>query len=356
MSAIPAGLWQRCRDWLRGRPVHRAVLRPGTSGSAEAGRAAPVQSPVDDIDDTEARLHSSLYALALYPMSQGSGAVDTALQDATSRVLQERDWSARQLPRRPQLLPQLIHSVNESDASARMIASIIGQDPVLAGNLLRIANSPAFRVQERAVDSLQRAVTLVGTDGIRQIISAVLVQPVMQVDCDVFPRFSGVIWEHALLASRAAADHARTVTGDDPFAAQWLGLTQGLGAALVMKQLQQQAAALQAGLDYPTTEAVLRQWTLPVAQRIAMAWELPQRVHETLHAPQASSGLALSLRLARAAATASLLCRHGHIGQGQAMAWLERIPGTPAHALLWIWRRLHGRAVETIGDDDHGRA
>lgn len=357
MNAIPAGLWQRCRDWLRGRAGRHdrpRLLTPAPApASATTCPSAPAQAVAGDIGDTgdtEARLYSSLYALALHPVPQGGGAVNTALQGATSRALQERDWSARQLPRRPQLLPQLIHSVNEPDASARMIASIIGQDPVLAGNLLRIANSPAFRVQERPVDSLQRAVTLVGTDGIRQIISAVLVQPVMQVDCAVFPRFSGVIWEHALLASRAAADHARTVTGDDPFAAQWLGLTQGLGAALVMKQLQHQAAILHDALDYRTTEAVLRQWTLPVAQRIAMAWELPRRVHETLHAPQATSGLALSLRLARAAATASLLCRHGHIGQGQAMAWLERIPGTPPHALLWIWRRLHGRPVETIDE------
>lgn len=350
MSALAAGPWSRLWRWLRGedRPSagpatgHAVALEP-----AAAAAGAAVAGP----GDAEARLHSSLYALALHPARDAGLPPNAGLQDATAQALQACDWSARHLPRRPQLLPQLIQSVNDPDASARTTAAIIGQDPVLTGNLLRIANSPAFRVQQRGVDSLQRAVTLVGTEGIRQIIGAVLVQPVMHVQCDAFPRFNGIVWEHALLASRAAADHAHTVSGQDPFAAQWLGLTQGLGAALVMKQLQQQAASLQVTLDYATSEAVLREWTLPVAREVATAWELPSSVHGALHAAQADSGLAHSLRFARAAAAASLLCRHGHIGQGQAMAWLEQLPATPPHAVQWIWRRLHGRAVETLADD-----
>jgi hypothetical protein len=35
-----------------------------------------------------------------------------------ARALQDRDWAARQLPRRPQLLPQLIQTVNDDAASA----------------------------------------------------------------------------------------------------------------------------------------------------------------------------------------------------------------------------------------------
>ncbi len=52
-----------------------------------------------------------------------------------------------------QLLPQLIQTVNDDAASARVMAAIIGQDPVLTGNLLRIANSPAYKVHERPVEA-----------------------------------------------------------------------------------------------------------------------------------------------------------------------------------------------------------
>jgi len=336
----------------------RAVVAPSMArGTATHGRAAALPvAPVSPGTDPVVVLQAGLHTLALVPRS--GDAADAAaprtveLRDAVTASLLARDWSAKHLPRRPQLLPQLIQTVNDSDASARAMAGIIGQDPVLTGNLLRIANSPVYRVQARPVETLQRAVTLVGTDGIRQIISAVLVQPVMQLQCDAFPQFSAVIWEHALLASRAAADHARTVTHEDGFAAQWLGLTQGLGAALVMRHLLD-ACTQQALAAPPRALAadLLDSWTLPVASRIAAAWELPKAVHDAL-IRQSGSGLAASLRFARAAAAASLLCRHGQIGQVQALALLEQLDDTPPHALQWIWRCVHGRAVETLEGEE----
>ncbi|WP_145479654.1 HDOD domain-containing protein [Stenotrophomonas rhizophila] len=334
------------------RPVARSRIEP------DARPSAPATLPADV--DPGGILQAGLHALALVPASGGvdraAGAQDAALQAAVAAALDTQDWSARHLPRRPQLLPQLIQTVNDSDASARNMAAIIGQDAVLTGNLLRIANSPVYRLQAKPVDSLQRAVTLVGTDGIRQIISAVLVQPVMQLHSDAFPQFGTVVWEHALLASRAAADHARLVTHEDAFAAQWMGLTQGLGAALVMRQLLDAAWQLGAVPSQALATDLLDSWSLPVASRIAAAWELPASVHEALLRDPApgGAGLAASLHFARAAASASLLCRHGRISQAQAMALLEQLPGTPAHALQWIWRRLHGRGVETLDGDEPG--
>lgn len=337
----------------RGHAPDVAVSARRQAEAAGPDGPASVTVPASEV------LQAGLHALALVSRSgaadAAAGGDDAALHAAVVAALEQRDWSARHLPRRPQLLPQLIQTVNDSDASARAMAAIIGQDPVLTGNLLRIANSPVYRLQARPVDSLQRAVTLVGTDGIRQIISAVLVQPVMQVHCLAFPQFGTVIWEHALLASRAAADHARLVTHDDAFAAQWLGLTQGLGAALVMRHLLD--ACVGQGDAAPSRALAARlldAWTLPVASRIAAAWELPASVHEALlrDGDQAQAGLSASLRFARAAAAASLLCRHGQIGQAQALAILEQQHATPPHALQWIWRRLHGRAVETLDADE----
>ena len=291
----------------------------------------------------------AMMALAPAAMAQEEQSMSPALP----KIMSLRDQAQLRdawLERRFQtVLPQLMRAVNDPDAGGSEIAAIIAQDPALATNLLRIANSPAYKVHERPVESLQRAVTLVGTEGVRQIISAVLVQPVMQVQCEVFPQFSAIIWEHALLASRAAADHARTVTFGDAFAAQWLGLVQGLGAALVMRQLLQEAQARGEPVEPALALQLLQQWSLPLAQRVAAAWELPEPVHQAL-AVDAEGSLADSLRLASAAAAASLLCRHGHASQSRMLALLEQLPSAPPHALRWIWRRLHGRNVETLDE------
>ncbi|MEI4517033.1 MULTISPECIES: HDOD domain-containing protein [Stenotrophomonas] len=345
--------------WYR-RPAE-AGPAPGSTGGRARTQPQPPTPTQPCSGDADQVLQAGLHALALQPgggSAPATVAQDAALLAAVAAALEAQDWSARHLPRRPQLLPQLIQTVNDSDASARSMASIISQDAVLTGNLLRIANSPVYRLQAKPVDSLQRAVTLVGTEGIRQIISAVLVQPVMQLHSDAFPQFGTVVWEHALLASRAAADHARLVTHEDGFAAQWMGLTQGLGAALVMRHLLD-VARDQAVLPSPQLAGTLLDaWTLPVASRIAAAWELPPSVHQALlrDADATGGGLAASLHFARAGASASLLCRHGRISQAQALALLEQLHDTPAHALQWIWRRLHGRAVETLEADESADA
>ncbi|MCU1038330.1 HDOD domain-containing protein [Stenotrophomonas maltophilia] len=354
---MTAAWWRSLRGWLA-RSTGAAPSRlVAASRQAVAAAAASLQGEALPPAEIAAHLQRGLHALALYPRLAGeSTPVQAAgLGEAVARALQDRNWAAKQLPRRPQLLPQLIQTVNDDAASARVMAAIIGQDPVLTGNLLRIANSPAYKVHERPVESLQRAVTLVGTDGVRQIISAVLVQPVMQVQCEVFPQFSTIIWEHALLASRAAADHARTVTFGDAFAAQWLGLVQGLGASLVMRQLLQEAQARGEAVEPALALQMLQQWSLPLAQRVAAAWELPEPVHQAL-AVDAEGALADSLRLASAAAAASLLCRHGHASQSRMLALLEQLPSAPPHALRWIWRRLHGRSVETLDDAGQDQA
>lgn len=114
-------------------------------------------------------------------------------------ILARIETQPKYTPRRPQLLPQLMRAVNDADASLRTMANIIAQDPTLAGNLLRITNSPLYRVQSKPIESIERAVTVVGTEGIRLIIAAALVQPVMSVGDSVFGRFPAIIWEHTLL-------------------------------------------------------------------------------------------------------------------------------------------------------------
>ena len=79
------------------------------------------------------------------------------------------------------------------------ISRIIAQDPALTGNLLRIANSPIYRVSSLPVESIDRAVTLVGVQGIRSIIATALLQPVMSGRQRTFSRFPELVWEHTLV-------------------------------------------------------------------------------------------------------------------------------------------------------------
>src|SRR5690606_4439610 len=213
--------------WLFGRG--RAPVAP-----------AAVHAPLEDADGLQPvtgpaalPLHWSvrLAGLAL-PMEAAPEPQQARLlsevEAALLRLLHERV----RLPRRPQLLPQLLGMLNDDRASSRQIAEVIGRDPALATNLLRVANSPMYRVQSSPVQSLDRAVALVGTDGLRQLVAVALMQPVMHLEGGATGSLPQQVWEHTELAAGIAARNAGGRGRDAVFAAQLLALLQGLGSIM----------------------------------------------------------------------------------------------------------------------------
>jgi len=257
------------------------------------------------------------------------------------------DLSSRYTPRRPNLLPQLIQSVNDSAASSRSIARIIGSDAVLAATLLRIANSPLYRLQRQDVRSIERAVTLIGNDGIRQIISAALVQPVMQAARGEDAMFARQLWDYTLILSLAAADHARSMEQEDGFAAQLAGLLLGLSGAMVMQATTDVLARSPLRAREPgTLLEVLERCTVPTAARIAGHWKLAPSIMQALRDvdAQAATGLARSLKVGRLAASAAMLHAGGQMSEAQALAALST--ELPPHVAVWLWKRVNRQAPD----------
>jgi len=270
---------------------------------------------------------------------------------ATVTVLERIEHESRYTPRRPQLLPQLMQVANDGASSHQAIADIIAQDPALAGNLLRIANSAMYRVQDRPLESIERAVARIGTDGIRMMIAAALMQPVMNTDDGVFGRFPALAWEHTLLSSKAAAEYARRVARSDPFAAQLLGLLHGLASIIVLRVLRDEYARQPLLQPDPSVAlGLLDTWTLQTAQRISQGWGLVDTLGEPLRAlgdsradGMCSDPLARSLRFGRAAGALAMLRRHHAIGESEALAALEVLePDSEAAGHIWTGLRVPG--------------
>ncbi|MCH6484913.1 HDOD domain-containing protein [Pseudoxanthomonas sp. LH2527] len=211
----------------------------------------------------------------------------------------------QRLPRRPQLLPQLLGALNDDDTSGRDIAGIIARDPALAANLLKLANSALYRRDTLAVESLDRAVAMVGVDGLRHLVAVALMQPVMRVEGGVFGRLPELVWEHtqrtALVAARLAGPSGREAV----FAAQLLALLQGLGAIVVVQVLRD-AAAGSAGRvpDAAAMARVLHRWSPRLGCAVAREWGLSERLMQALR-EQTADDVATLGPLARVLASAA---------------------------------------------------
>lgn len=206
-----------------------------------------------------------------------------ALVAATKRALVRFADDPQRLPRRPQLLPQLLSTLNDDEASSRDIAGIIARDPALAANLLKLANSALYRSQAAPVDSLDRAVAMVGVDGLRHLVSVALMQPVMRLDGGVFGRLPDLIWDHTQRTALLASQAARPAGREDVFVAQLLSLLQGLGAIVVVQVLRDTCAQADAGLpDADAIARLLRRWSPRLGRAVAREWALSDRLMQAL--------------------------------------------------------------------------
>jgi HD-like signal output (HDOD) protein len=343
--------------WLRASRQKPPPVDPitSTTGSNRTLTARPVGT------ETAMSLNESLRRFAAY-------ALDDAPREALSRppnpdhapvfqavqqILEKIEARPEYIPRRPSLLPKLLATVNDSEASLADMSRIIAQDPALTGNLLRIANSPMYRVSSLPVESIERAVTLVGVRGIRAIIAAALMQPVMTSSSGTYGRFPELVWEHTLYSGVAAEAHATQIENAEPFVAQLCGLLYGLSAIVVFRIVRDQFAAHPHLLPEPGSVArLLETWVGPTAGRIAVSWELSQRVQyamesQTLAAElQMENSLGRSLRFGRVAASLIVLCRLGRLTESQARSVIVASEG-PRSQLERLWDRFANAYIAT---------
>jgi HD-like signal output (HDOD) protein len=345
--------------WLPWRGRGRAAARGGARASRqrEPAVAAATVAPTPPLRPLLRRMYAvTMDAPELADPQLPIEGLQARVLEQAQAVLEQLDLQSQYMPRRPHLLPQLMRAVNDPAASGRAIARIIGQDPVLTANLLRIANSALYRRHDAApVDSLERAVALVGTEGVRRIVAIALMQPVLSLQGGLFTDLSSAIWEYALHVAAAAADYAgRHGRNDDALSAQLLGLLQGLGALVVMRVLQETYARnVVAPPSLAVAAALLDRHALATARTVAAGWGLPMDLGQALLdlAPQhggmaPATTLAAALRYGRLAAVLAALARAGQQSEEQALSLLATLePDAQANARLWT--RL--RAQQGLG-------
>jgi HD-like signal output (HDOD) protein len=287
------------------RAVHSFASRPRSSAHAEVALRRFTAYALD-ANLAELRAEATPGELA-------------ELEPAT-RVLADLELQAKYLPRRPSLLPRLMSAISSDSNSMREMAGIIGDDGALLGGLLKLANSSYYRMSgNRPIESLERAVTLVGTDGLRSLVATALLHPVMTGTRGPYSSFAEATWEHSQYAAGCAELHAARIEGADPFNARLLVLLLGLASNAVFRIAREHCMAGSRCARPAAMAKLFDEWVPPTAQRIAESWQLPAELRDALASP-AETGVARSLRFGRLAGALLLLVNHGHMRELSARA------------------------------------
>jgi HD-like signal output (HDOD) protein len=252
----------------------------------------------------------------------------------------------RYSPRRPNLLPQLMRAINDEDVSRRKLAAIIARDPALVGSLLKMANSAYYRVTSKPVESIERAVVILGSDGLRSMIAAAVMQPIFQISSGAgFTRFPEIVWEHAMRSAHAAIPHAALVERVDPFAAELLSLVSGLAEIVIFRAAMDyyESSSRQGQPDPLVMASLLHSQSAAFAWRIGADWELSELMlaglEEQMVEAEPTTPLGRSLRFGRCAGALAVLHTNSIIDDATVRMSLPEAGLSPAH-LKCMWTRL----------------
>ena len=289
----------------RPAPAPRVVVVADVPAPADAG---PPLAVVQD------RFHRFVLGLP-----EATGDTIGAPEQATLRRLEaigER-FDVSGLPRLPSVLPQLLRALKNDNLAGSQLAAMIGRDPVLVGEVIRVAGSAHFRTAQ-PIHSLQHAVVLLGRDALRQVATLHVMKPILQASAGMRGHMAGPwLWEHAERCAHAAAFLGRH-GGCDTFEAFLAGMVCHTGTGAVVRLLDQEAPP-----SLGTFSSAFLAGCMRIGARLSLRavrhWDMPANVIEALvdrvNAPEPpASALGKALACADPLAMVQLLVERGLLG------------------------------------------
>lgn len=185
-----------------------------------------------------------------------------------------------ELPVLPDVAGQVVRLCGDETCDVRKLAELITRDQAMAGNLMRLVNSPLYAPPTPIV-SLQQAIARLGIKRIREIAL------IISMESKVFRVPGHEAWvkqqfRHALAAAAFAQELAR--------AKRWnveegflCGLLHDVGRPILLQTLVDLHAQHGCAPDPGALDSAIDKLHAHVGSELVKAWTLPARLSETIH-------------------------------------------------------------------------
>lgn len=219
-------------------PVSATPPAASTAAAPKPAAAAPQAGlSFDQRDGINTQYYNWLFG------SSGSSELDTSAEenqvlDALTTILSSQQSGAALVRRLPGLIPQLLQSLRSDSFSGAQLSRTISTDVVLVAAVLRLANT-SYVWNGTHINSVEHAIMLIGTEGLRHLITSVAFRPIIDMNSGHYTRaLAPRIWdqsERCAVANRTLAEEM----GVDPFEAFLAGLVQYVGLIVTLRIMDQ---------------------------------------------------------------------------------------------------------------------
>jgi HD-like signal output (HDOD) protein len=201
-----------------------------------------------------------------------------ALQSQTARdFLSQSLGDPQHIAPLPRVCVQLAELSAQQAPEAAQLARLIQSDPALAGEIMRVANSPALRPRSPIV-SLQQAVSWLGVAEVRNIAMAVMLRGEVFTAPGHEPE-SEDLWREAWLAGLWAKEIARE-RRKQVESAFLAALMHRTGAALALKILSGFEVQQRTVMDASTFAELVVEFEPAFGRVLMSSWCLPGEVQD----------------------------------------------------------------------------
>lgn len=203
--------------------------------------------------------------------------------DVTTESLQKKEVRQKSVPRLPRVIPKLMQSLRDPESSAKDYVEIIDKDPVMASAVLKLANSAYFNPIGRRITQLEDAIVKLGISGLRTVLSAAVMQPIIQKESAYFSQSGYRIWLHSLFCAVACeiiAEHRKV----EKFKVYILGLVHDIGKITLFSELCKQFKMNKEEVEpnYHAFAPPLKKYSPALSYWIAKDWNMPTEIVNAL--------------------------------------------------------------------------
>ncbi len=234
--------------------------------------------------------------------------------------------STRELKALPTATGQILQLMQDATASADDVLEVVGKDPALTANLLKLANSAMFGVG-RQIGTPHQALVLLGNRTVLNLAFATGMGPVLTGPLPAYRLESKALWRHSMAVGVGAAYLVEATVQD-----RWLreaaftaGLVHDIGKMLLNDPLQTQLEPLPLGAQsaalVEAERGLLGFDHAEAGGRLAEIWRFPTGLVQVItahHHPQVPRTDAESALLQRAVMAADRIAARADLGGGSA--------------------------------------
>jgi HD-like signal output (HDOD) protein len=174
---------------------------------------------------------------------------------------------------------QVLLLSSDPDTEISQFSSLIQQDQALAGQIIRIANSPAYAPRTPIV-SLQQGITWLGLNMLAGLAFSVSVQSGV-FHTTGYEEEVRNLWRHALATGLFGKEIARRIRHNVENAFL-CGLLHTIGKPAILHLLSQSPDRSAEPFSWTTVESLFDEFHVMAGSKLAAAWQLPDPVQETI--------------------------------------------------------------------------